>query len=277
MGHLNRREFLRLGGAALVGARFPGPATQLDQIGIQVYTLRREFQRDPERTLARIAEIGFREVEFAGYPPGSPLAIRQLLDRLGLRAPSSHVGLRAADQEWEKTLDQAAAIGQRYVVVAFVSPGERRTLDDWKRLAARFNQAGAAAHKHNLTFCYHNHDFEFAPIDGTVPYDLLLGETDPRLVQLEMDLYWTVKGGKDPLDYFVRWPGRFPMVHVKDMDATPRKFFADLGTGTIDFARIFRKARQAGIRHYFYEQDETPGDPFASATASFRYLRGLKF
>ena len=114
-------------------------------------------------------------------------------------------------------------------------------------------------------------------MQGLVPYDVLLSATDPGLVKLELDLYWMTKAGKDPLDYFDRWPGRFPLVHVKDMDATPRKFFADLGTGVIDFPRIFRRARAAGIQHYFYEQDVTPGDPFASAAASFRYLRGLRF
>ncbi|HEV8150049.1 MAG TPA: sugar phosphate isomerase/epimerase, partial [Gemmatimonadales bacterium] len=112
---------------------------------------------------------------------------------------------------------------------------------------------------------------------GLAAIDLLLRETDPKLVSFELDLYWIAKAGKDPLNYFARWPGRFPLVHVKDMDATPRKFFADLGKGTIDFRRIFRRAKQGGIQHYFYEQDETPGDPFASARASYDYLRKLRF
>lgn len=279
----DRRRFLRSGGAGVIGALLPDwklgapPAARLERIGIQLYTLRRELARDPDGTLARVAEIGFREVEFAGYPPGPPAELRRRLERLGLRAPSSHVALRAADPAWERTLETAAAVGQRYVVVAFVSPAERGSLDDWKRVAARFNQAGEAARRRGLVFCYHNHDFEFVPLEGRIPYDVLLSETDPRLVQLELDLYWITKGGQDPLDYFAKWPGRFPLVHVKDMDATPRRYFADLGTGTINFARIFRQAKPAGIRHYFYEQDETPGDPFASAAASLGYLRGLRF
>jgi sugar phosphate isomerase/epimerase len=279
----DRRRFLRWSGAGVVGALLPGgragarAADRIERIGIQLYTLRRELARDPDGTLARVAEIGFREVEFAGYPPGPPVELRRRLERLGLRAPSSHVALRAADPEWARVLETAATIGQQYVVVAFVSPTERRSLDDWKRIAARFNQAGEAARKRGLVFCYHNHDFEFVPLEGKIPYDVLLSETDPRLVQLELDLYWITRGGQDPLDYFARWPGRFPLVHVKDMDGTPRRYFADLGTGTIDFARIFRRAKPAGVRHYFYEQDETPGDPFASAAASFRYLRGLRF
>jgi sugar phosphate isomerase/epimerase len=265
-------------GATALGARHFGfQKARLGAIGIQLYTVRNQFQADPEGTLRRLAQIGYKEVEFAGYPPGSAQDVREMLQRHGLTAPSSHVNLRAVDDTWQQTLDFAAAVGQRYVTVPSFGGADRRTLDGIKRVAARFNQAAEAARKHGLTFSYHNHDFEFAPVEGAVPFDVLLAETDPKLVTFEMDLYWITKGGKDPLDYFAKWPGRFPQVHVKDMDGSPRKFFADLGTGTIDFARIFRKARQAGIRHYYYEQDETPGDPLLSAQASYRYLRGLQF
>jgi len=253
------------------------PADQLGRIGIQLYTVRRAFQDDPERTLAQLAELGFTEVEAAGYPPGSAEDFHQMLRRHGLTIPSSHVGLPAADPDWERILDTAAALEQHFIVVASIANANRQTLDDWKRVATLFNHAGAAAAKRGLTFCYHNHDFEFRPLDGLVPYDLLLANTDPALVKLEMDLYWITKAGQDPFNYFARWPGRFPLVHVKDMDATPRKFFTEVGTGVIDFPAIFRRARQAGIMHYFYEQDVTPGDPFESAAASFRYLRSLRF
>jgi len=272
----NRRDFLAgLGAAALIP--LVGRRDKLRRIGIQLYTVRREFARDPEGTLAQLAQIGFQEVEFAGYPPGTPNAIRALLDKHRLRAPSSHVDLKSVRTDWERTLDRAATIGQRYVVVAFVGVNERRTLSDWKSLAGEFNRAGEAAAKRGLRFAYHNHDVEFPLLEGEVPYDVLLRETDPKLVSFEMDLYWITKGGKDPLAYFARWPGRFPMVHVKDMDATPRQFFADLGTGTIDFRRIFAKGKQAGIQHYFYEQDETPGDAFASARLAYGYLRSLTY
>jgi sugar phosphate isomerase/epimerase len=250
---------------------------KLGPIGIQLYTVRRELAKDVEGTLAKLAAIGYREVEFAGYPEGTAKSLRAILDRLHLRAPSGHVGTQALRTDWARTLEQAAAVGQRYVVVAFIPQEERRTADDWKRIAAAFNRAGEAAKAAGLQFCYHNHDFEFVPLDGALPYDLLLAGTDPRLVRLELDLYWITKGGRDPLDYFAKWPGRFPLVHVKDMDATPNKFFADVGKGTIDFRRIFRRARQAGIEHYFYEQDETPGSPFDSAKASYEYLRALTY
>lgn len=273
----DRREFLGAGVAALVAGRLAFLKERLGPIGIQLYTVREQFLADPDTTLNRLAQIGYKEVEFAGYPTGSAQDVRKMLDRHGLRAPSSHVGLRAVDDTWQQTLDFASAVGQRFVTVPSFGGNDRRTLDGIKRVAARFNQAGEAARKHGLTFSYHNHDFEFAPIEGAVPFDVLLAETDPKLVTFEMDLYWITKGGKDPLDYFAKWPGRFPQVHVKDMDKTEKKSFADVGTGTIDFSRIFRKAKQAGIRHYYYEQDDTPGDPLSSAEASYRYLRSLQF
>src|ERR1044071_2892616 len=280
-GALGRREFLgRVGGvAAAIGlGGLPRLARKkLGPIGIQLYTVRRELAKDVEGTLSKLAAIGYQEVEFAGYPEGSAKSLRGILDRLHLTAPSGHVSLQALRSGWDRTLEEAATVGQKYVVVAFISEEERRTSDDWRRVAATFNKAGEAAKAAGIQFCYHNHDFEFAPLEGAVPYDLLLAETDPGLVRLELDLYWVTRGGRDPLEYFAKWPGRFPLVHVKDMDATPKKAFADVGKGTIDFRRIFRRSGQAGIRHYFYEQDETPGSPFESAKVSYGYLRALTF
>ena len=274
---LNRRGFLRAAAALALTPRGRLPEAKLGRIGIQLYTLRREFFRDPEGTLARVAAMGFREVEFAGYPASTPEALRRSLDRLGLTAPSAHVSLESLDRDAERVLGQAATLGQRYVVVASIPESQRRTAGDWRRVAANFNRFGEAARRQGMRFGYHNHDLEFPPLDGVVPYDLLLAETDSRLVAFELDLYWMSKAGKDPLEYFARWPGRFPLVHVKDMDATAQRSFTDVGKGTIDFRRIFRRARQAGIQHYFYEQDETPGDPFLSAKASYAYLRALTF
>ena len=250
---------------------------RLDRIGIQLYTVRDELKKNVEGTLARLAQIGFKEVEFAGYPDGTAQSLRKMLDRLGLTAPSSHLGFSALRGDWNRHLDQAAILGQRYVVVPSVPESQRRTLDDWKRVAALFNKGGETSKARGIQFAYHNHEGEFDPIQGNVPYDLLLAETDPKLVALQLDLYWITKAGHDPLAYFTKWPGRFPMVHVKDMDATPRRFFTPLGRGTIDFARIFKQARQGGIKHYFYEQDEAEGSPFDAAAVSYAYLKSLTF
>jgi sugar phosphate isomerase/epimerase len=150
------------------------------------------------------------------------------------------------------------------------------TIDGYLRIAERFNRAGETASKAGIRFGYHNHDFEFAPIDGKLPYDVLLESTEPNQVCFEMDLYWIVKGGQDPLKYIARWPGRIELVHVKDAAAPPAREMRDVGAGTIDWRRIFARGKQAGIKHCFVEHDDAR-DPFASIAASFAYLKALRF
>lgn len=282
--HLDRRAFLGLAGAVALSRKsgwlkgfVPDRFAKLGKIGIQLYTVRDALAKNVEGTLARLAEMGFKEVEFAGYPEGTAQSLRKILDRYGLQAPSSHVDFQKVRAEWGRTLDQAIAVGQHFIVVPSVPEEDARTADDWKRVAGMFNKAGEAARARGIQFAYHNHAGEFVPLEGQLPYDLLLQETDPRLVQFEMDLYWITKGGQDPLTYFAKWPGRFPLVHVKDMDHTPQHAFTEVGKGTIDFKQIFQKAKQAGIKHYFYEQDDVPGSPFDSAKISYDYLRALRY
>lgn len=269
---LDRRRFLGTLGAAALAAMLPS-ARGLRRIGLQLYTVRTQLAHDFAGTLARVAAIGYREVEFAGYFGRDAREIRALLDRYGLVAPAAHVQ-SIAPAEWRASLDAANVIGHRYVVVAWLPPELRRTLDDFRRLAQTLNRMAAEARAAGLEFAYHNHDYEFVPTEGRVPFDVLLAETDPHLVQVEMDLYWITKGGQDPLAYFARYPGRFPMVHVKDSMGPPDHRMVDVGAGTIDFRKIFAHGAQAGIRHYFVEHDEPP-DAFASIRASYEYLRRL--
>ncbi len=279
----DRRDFIRALGVAALGpvlhplAPSPSPRAplhKLDRIGLQLYTVRHQMEKDLEGTIARVAATGYREVEFAGYFGKSPRDVRALLDHHGLASPSSHVSL--APDQWRAALEAAPVVGHRYLVIAWIPAEERRTLDDYKRWAERLNRAATEAKAAGLEFAYHNHDFEFAPLDGKLPYDVLLAETDPKLVQLEMDLYWIVKAGQDPLAYFARWPGRFPMVHVKDSAGPPDHKMTAVGAGKIDFRKIFAQSDQAGIRHYFVEHDN-PDDPFASIRASYDYLQRLAF
>ena len=279
----SRRDFAKtLSAAALGYALRPlvpspqplAPRRKLDRIGLQLYTVRHQMEKDVEGTIAHVAATGYREVEFAGYFGKSPRDVRALLDHHGLSSPSSHVSL--APDQWRAALDAAPVVGHRYLVIAWIPAEERHTLDDYKRWAERLNRAATEAKAAGLQFAYHNHDFEFVPLDGKLPYDVLLTETDPKLVQLEMDLYWMVKGGQDPLAYFARWPGRFPMVHVKDSAGPPDHKMAAVGAGKIDFRKIFVQSDQAGIRHYFVEHDN-PDDPFASIRASYDYLQRLEF
>jgi sugar phosphate isomerase/epimerase len=240
------------------------------------------MQRDMAGTLAAIAKIGYQEVEFAGFFNKTPAEIRAMLETNGLLAPSGHVAFEAIDTGWDQVLDAAHTLGHRYVCVAWIDAKYRPDLDGWKRVADKLNHAGEACGRSNLTLAYHNHSYEFVPLAGQVPYDVLLAATDPALVKLEMDLFWITYGGQDPLAYFTKYPGRVPLVHVKDMvtkprpDIVPDSVMRDVGKGTIDWKRIFAQSQQAGIKHYFVEHD-SPGDALASVKASYDYLKNLEF
>lgn len=251
-------------------------ADQLDRIGLQLYTVRDEMARDFERTLARVAEIGYREVEFAGYFNRDAKAVRGALDAAGLDAPAAHIPIENLRTRWPQTLDDARVAGHRYLIVPSLPAEDSQTLDGYKAVADLFNRAAEEARGAGIRIGFHNHAGEFAPLSGRIPYDVLLEETDPQLVWFEMDLYWITVGGGDPLAYFARYPRRFSTVHVKDMDGTPRQGIVEVGAGVIDFKRIFAQRGQAGIRHFFVEHDN-PASPFDSIRASFDYLRRLEF
>src|SRR5579883_977188 len=248
-------------------------ARRLDRIGIQLYTVRHLMERDADATLASLSAIGYREVELAGLYGHSAREMRQMLDRHGLRGVSGHTDLRGMRRAWAQLLDDAATLGQRYVVCAWIPESERRG-DDFRRIAGELNRLGESARSRGLQLAYHNHTYEFTPVDGIVPYDLLLARCDPHLVQMEADLMWMTRAGGDPLAYFASYPGRFPMVHVKDM--TRDGTMVDVGRGVIDFRAIFARSEQAGIAHYFVEHDEPP-DPLADARVCYDYLRQLTF
>lgn len=267
-----RRTFLEQTTQALLacGIKIPLRA-QLGSIGIQAYTVRSLMQRDVARTLAALSSIGYREVELAGLYNKTAAEMLKMLDDAHLVAPSGHVPVLTSD--WSKLIDDANVLGQKYIVCPFIDQADR-TVDGYKRIAARFNAFGEQARKSGLQFAYHNHDFEFETVGGIVPFDLLQTECDPRLVQMEVDIFWMVKGGRDPIKYFAQEPGRFPMVHAKDM--TKSGEMVDVGKGSIDFAAIFRHSAEAGLKHVFVEHDEPPA-PLDDARASYAYLRQLNY
>jgi sugar phosphate isomerase/epimerase len=282
----SRREFLgTLGrtafGISVLGCLRPSALAGLGgaprtPIGIQLYTVRKLMARDFEGTLAALAGIGYREVEFAGYFGRTPAQVREALRRNGLSAPSTHIALPADDAAWQRTLDEAKAIGHDWVTVAWLDAPLRRTPDDWARIADRFNHLGALARQDDLRFAYHNHDFEFERAGRGFRFDTLLMRTDPALVDFEMDVYWVTKGGADPMWYLRHHAGRFPMLHLKDATAAPERRMVDVGAGTIDWAALLTLAREQGASHAFVEHDE-PADPLASARASYGYLSKLDY
>jgi sugar phosphate isomerase/epimerase len=287
---MERRDFLGSLAAATVLPRLsiaslePLFRARIAKVGIQLYTVRDLMKANFENTLAQVAQTGYREVEFAGYFDHTPEQVRAVLDKNGLAAPSCHVGYEnTAGDTWGATLHTVKAVGHQYVVCAWIPEESRKTADDWKRVCDRFNAAGQAAQAAGVQFAYHNHSFEFVPLaDKQLPYDLLLAGTDPKLVQLEVDLFWITFAGADPVAYFMKYPGRFPMVHVKDMlkkptpDAKPEQVMVDVGKGSIDWKAIFAHAGHAGIQHYFVEHDQPP-QPLADIKTSFDYLNTLDF
>ena len=251
----------------------PATGRTLERIGVQLYTVRSLMEQDVAGTLEQVAAVGYDEVEFAGYFDHSPAEIRSLLDQFGLAAPAVHVGIDRLRSELGAVLEEAQTIGHRYIVCPWLDEDER-SIDQYKEHAAFFNEVGAACKEAGIQFAYHNHDFEYEVIDGQVPYDVLLDETEADLVQMELDLYWINKAGHDPMAYFERDPGRYTLCHVKDMAAG--ETMVPVGQGAIDFGAIFAQSEQAGLAHYFVEHDH-PDDPMASITTSYTHLKDLRF
>jgi sugar phosphate isomerase/epimerase len=281
-----RRSFLKTSAVLSAGLLVAPKLFAYDKkyIGLQLYTVRDAMGKDVAGTLAKVAQTGYTSVE-AGYSEGKyygldPKAFAALLKQNNLIMPSSHYRLGEDGpvagtilNGWDKAVDDAASIGQKYMVCAWLSPAERGKLDHYKKLADDFNKAGETCKKAGIQFCYHNHDFEFIQEDGKYPYETLLDNTDKNLVKMEIDLYWLTKANQDPSALIEKHAGRFPLWHVKDMDKTEKKNFTEVGNGVIDFKKIFTHADKAGLKYFFVEQDSCPGDPMDSITQSITYIK----
>jgi sugar phosphate isomerase/epimerase len=280
-----RRTFLATLGVAAIGIAsrdaladgiLLAPHRKLKKVGLQLYTVRDMMKADLPGTLHKVAAIGYKEVEFAGYFGRTPAQIRELLHKNGLTSPSAHIPLDVLEKDSVRAFADAKAVGHQWVTVPFLPEERRKTAEDWKGIAALLNQLAPQAKAAGLRLAYHNHDFELRSIGGMRPLDMLLTETDPSLVDFEMDLYWVVFAGGDPLDYFNRFPKRFALVHVKDSAGPPDNRMVDVGQGKIDFRPIFAASGKAGIKHYFVEHDQ-PADPIATIRNSYKYLSTVKF
>lgn len=276
---MKRRNFLLAGVSGLVGfsaSRLFGQGRPaLGSIGVQLYTLREMAAEDLPRTLAAVARAGYKEVEFAGYHGHPAPSIRRMLDDNGLVATASHVSIDDLARVGEVVMEDAVTLGQKYVAVAWIDAKDR-TEEGYRRIAQRFNEFGLLARGENLTFAYHNHAYEFAPLaGGRSGYEILLDEVDPLNLVLEADVFWMQRAQQDPLAWFARYPGRFHMMHLKDMGTPPKKEMLDVGSGTTNWPAVIAAGKRAGVKHFFVEHDE-PKDPVASITSSYRYLRSLK-
>jgi sugar phosphate isomerase/epimerase len=287
---LSRRTFIHQAGA-FASAALVFPLSQPRpryKMGLQLYTLRAALRADVEGTLKRIAGMGYEEVETYGFDPqgigyyGLPAkSFLQLLRDHKLTSPSGHYDLNrfvaSTEDDLKRYVDRsiegARALGQEYITWPLVDEGFR-TIEKFKVVAERLNLAGGQIKKAGLQLAYHNHDFEFVEQNGQIGYDIILRDTDPALVKLQMDLYWIARGSKlTPNEWFKRAPGRFVMWHVKDMHRTSRDY-TELGNGTIDFTRIWPDAQLAGLKHFFVEQGGNfTHDPFRSVEDSAEYVK----
>lgn len=281
-----RRDFLRQS-SLLTASLFVSKKeffSTPQKIGLQLYTLRNEMGKDAKGTLAKVAAQGYKTVETFGYGNGkwfgmNATELRAALKANGLTTPSGHtfpasVFLQSGwEEKWKPAVADAKAVGQEFIVIPWMEEQYRTDINNFKKMAAACNKAAEICKQAGIKLAYHNHDFEFAPLAGTNGYDVLLKETDPKLVFFEMDLYWVSKAGKDPLAFFSKYPGRFAMWHIKDMDNTPKKNFTEVGSGVINFKKIFNYAQQSGMKYFFVEQDQCAGAPLDSTAKSIAYLK----
>jgi sugar phosphate isomerase/epimerase len=269
---MNRREFIQTSSLAAIGAATLSsfaPASKR-KIGLQLYSLRDIVAKDPKSVLRKVAAFGYKELESYSYSDGKifGLKYKEFTDyakTLGMKVTSGHHGYGMSESlksvkgtvvnGWEKAVSDAKESGQEFMVVAYLTVDER---NDYKRLCEALNKAGEMCNKYGIRLNYHNHEFEFEQFEGQVAYQLMLNELDPKLVGMEMDLYWMHFANQNPLDYFAKYPGRFEQWHVKDMDKSDPKLQVDVGTGRIDFKSIFTKAKLAGLKHFYVEQEAYP-------------------
>lgn len=286
---ISRSEFLKsLAGGLALGRRVAAASPLGLPIGLQPYTVRNDLKADFEGTLKKVVAMGYREIEVSGgeeygdFNGHKPAELRKILDTVGLRAPSCHFGAPKDDDGWARNIESAHQLGLEFMLSTAPSAW-RSSLDGWKRTGEFFNGLAEKSRAAGMGFAYHNHNFEYKLYDGVAAYDELLRSSDKDLVKMEMDCFWTTFAGQDPVEYFQRHPGRFVMLHIKDLKPgykpTTGGFqgnpFTEVGTGVIDWKRIFRAAPGGGVKHYYVEQDMWDRPSLESARMSIEYLQKL--
>ncbi|MEO9894700.1 sugar phosphate isomerase/epimerase [Aurantibacter sp.] len=274
-----RRNFLKqtslASASALILPSCGFTSDTTEKYGVQLYTFRDAMAKDALATLKQIASIGIEEIESARSPKGhyyglSPRDMKKACEDLGMSLKSGHVAL---DNNFQKTMEEAVASGQPYLICSSL-PSKGQTIDNYKKVAEAFNKAGEKCKKLGLKFGYHNHEYEFESKNGKVLYDVLMDNTDPDLVHMELDLGWVVVAKKNPLDYFKKYPGRFPLWHLKDMNMTKEES-TEFGKGGLDIKKMLRHKKASGVKHIFIEQEEYTSTPFESMQDNMTYLANL--
>ncbi|MEC5171452.1 sugar phosphate isomerase/epimerase [Chryseobacterium nepalense] len=287
---MHRKDFIKLSSLGFLGLYSCGISPfkkRQNTLAIQLYTVRDAMSANPEKTLEKLAAMGFTGLEIYAYNSTffgkSRQEFQRILKNTGLRVISSHhitgnfnKGQGTLLYNWEKSVEDLHFIGSEYMVCSYLFPQERN-LENYKKLPELLENSGKVTKEAGIQFAYHNHDFEFEKFDDNRNvYDFILENSSPELVKMELDLYWISKAGIDPLIYFEKYPGRFPLWHVKDMKAGT-KDFTEIGNGTIDFERIFKAGKQAGLQYWFLEQDSSDKDIFESICISNEFIAKNRF
>ena len=281
---MNRRQLL----ASLAAGSLSLQAKKMKNIGCQLYTLRSVIDAQPKTIFDQLRGAGYDEVEAVR---GNLPKIWDALKASKLKPVSLHIDTRLFTVEQDKlgaALDDAKAKGFKYVVCPYIAPADRGGVEVIKKLADTLNKAGAKCKAAGTQLCYHNHAFEFEPVAGGkgTLLDVLMESTDPALVGLEFDIMWAAVGGVDPIMVLNKYKGRVPLLHVKDLgpnitvrfnEKVPKEAFKEAGAGILELPKILKAANEAGTKHFFVEQDQTPGDPMVSLKQSIAYLKKLDF
>ena len=252
-----------------------------DAYGLQLYTLRDVLAADTKGVLTQVASFGYKQIE--GYEGAkgffwgmTNMEFKKLMDDLGMNFVSTHCDI---NKDFERKAAEASAIGMKYLICPYLGP--QKSIDDFKRFADTFNQRGEVCKKNGIRFAYHNHDYGFIPVDGQMPQDVLMQNTDKDLVDFEMDIYWVVTAGQDPQAWFKKYSNRFKLCHVKDRKkgapASDRNASVVAGTGSIDFPAILKTAGQNGVKYFIIEQEAYAGTtPMAAAKDNATYMKSIK-
>ena len=274
--HFIYRTMLLTAATATAAESVYARSIKLSQVGVQLYSFRKEMLADARGTLKRIAEMGYKHIESAKSAKGhyyglTASEMKQTCVDLGLQLSSGHVQL---DENWQRTMEEAAASGQKYLICSTM-PTNGQNIDNYKRVAEHFNKAGEQCSKYNIRFGYHNHEYEFEAKDGQVLYDVLMDNTDAKLVHMELDLGWVAAAGKNPLDYFNKYPGRFPLWHLKDMDPV-KKHSVEFGKGMLNIPAMLKSRKLSGLDIMFVEQEEYAVSAMQSLKEDIEYLRTMR-
>jgi sugar phosphate isomerase/epimerase len=285
-----RRKFLAQAGLLSAGALI---APQLlsakgkHGVGLQLYSLRDQLPKDVKGVIAKVAQAGYQEVETFGYSPKNGFwglnakDFSTLLKDNGLKTFSGHYGMddyfvQGKTDVLDTYIEAANTTGMEYIIVPSINGEVLKSADQFKMVAEKMNKAAEICKKSGLKLGYHNHNFEWKPIDGTTFYDVLINNTDPKLVNMEMDIYWVVRAGQNPVELFEKHPGRFALCHLKDMDKTNHNLNTEIGKGTIDFKTILAKSKLAGLKHFIVEQENYIDiDPYKSIAESAAYAKNV--